>query len=81
MREAKTGEFNLLIPKSDQYPVADLDLQIRGGGGGLKNFFSALRASVWSKNGGAGPPGPSSGSATDISFLLTIPIDYQEKSL
>ena len=40
MREAKTGEFNSLSPKSDQYPVADLDFQIRGrenknnGGGG-----------------------------------------------
>ena len=45
--------------------VADPDLQIRGGGGshpdpefrggpGLKEFFSALRASVWSKNKGGG---------------------------
>ena len=36
-----------------------------GGGGGRseKNFFSALRASVWSKNKG-GPPGPSPESAT-----------------
>ena len=46
MREAKTGEFNPLSPKSDQYPVADLDFQIRGrenknnGGGGGR----ALRA-------------------------------------
>ena len=45
VREAKTGEFNPLSPKSDQYPVADLDFQIRGrenknnGGGGR-----ALRA-------------------------------------
>jgi len=52
--------------------VADLDLQIKGGGrdghpdreirgGGRsqKKFFSVLRASVWSKNkGGQGPPGP-----------------------
>ena len=34
--------------------VADSDLQIRGGGGGvgsgLQNLFSALRVSVWSKN-------------------------------
>ena len=35
-----------------------------------EKFFSALRASVWSRNkgggrGGAGPPGPSPGSATD----------------
>ena len=53
-----------------QRGVADLDLQIREGGGhpdteirgggatGLKNFFSALRASVWSKYNGGGPPGP-----------------------
>ena len=50
--------------------VADTDLQITGegchpdpemggGGAGLKNFFSALRASVWSKNKReAGLPGP-----------------------
>ena len=53
--------------------MADPDLEIRGaviqtlgGGGGLpKNFFSALRASVWSRNKGVpGPPGPSLGSAT-----------------
>ena len=47
-------------------PFPDPDLEIRGGGhldpeirGGtvFKTFFSALRASVWSKNkGGAGPP-------------------------
>ena len=49
--------------------MADPDLQIRGGpghpdpeisggGGGVvsKFFFSALRASVWSKNKGDGPP-------------------------
>ena len=38
----------------------------RGGGGLQKKLFSALRASVWSKNKGgwAGPPGPSLGSAT-----------------
>ena len=34
-----------------------------GGGRSEKNFFSALRASVWSKNKG-GPPGPSPESAT-----------------
>ena len=56
--------------------VADLDLQIMGGGGGdhpdpdirggrsQKKCFSALWASVWSNNKGAGPPGPSPGSAT-----------------
>ena len=33
--------------------------QRRGRGGGLQKKFSALRASVWSKNkGGPGPPGP-----------------------
>ena len=36
--------------------VPDPYLEIRGGG---------LRASVWSKNKGAGPPGPSPRSATD----------------
>ena len=42
-----------------------------GGGRGAVSFklFSAIRVSVWSKNGeevagGAGPPGPSHGSAT-----------------
>ena len=51
-------------------PFPDLDLEIRGGGGGhlhpeirggtvFKTFFSALRASVWSKNkGGRSPLGP-----------------------
>ena len=36
--------------------MPDTDLQIRGGGGGgvIKNLFSALRASVWSKNKGGG---------------------------
>ena len=46
--------------------AVDPDLQIRGGGGGgekrraqcQKKTFSALRASVWSKNKGGGPPGP-----------------------
>ena len=46
---------------------------MRGGGGGLgspKNFFSALRTSVWSKNKGegGGAPGPFPRSATDIIF-------------
>ena len=47
------------MSKSTQYlTVADPDLQIRGEGGGLKKkIFSALRASVSSKNrGGGGPP-------------------------
>ena len=35
------------------------DPEIRGGGPGLKKFFSALRASVWSKKKGrTGSPGP-----------------------
>ena len=42
----------------------------KGGPGLKKNFFSALRASVWSKNkGGRGPPGPSPGSTTDKGCL------------
>ena len=53
------------------YPVADPDIQIRRRMGGhpdpeirgrpglKKKFFSALRASVWSKKiGGGPPPGP-----------------------
>ena len=44
-------------------PAPDPDLEMGGGGGGggdwcQKNFFSALRALVWSKNMGARPPGP-----------------------
>ena len=60
--------------------MADPHLQIKGGGGShpnseiregdrsQKQFFSALRASFWSKNkgGGAGPPAPFPGSATDL---------------
>ena len=41
--------------------VPDPDLEIiRGGGAVFPKFFSALRASVWSKNRGVGlgPPGP-----------------------
>ena len=56
------------------HTVADPDLQIRGGGGGKgghpdpeirgeggwspKKFFSALQASVWSKNKGGGGRAP-----------------------
>ena len=59
--------------------VADPDLQIRGRGGGhpdpeirergpvSKIYFSALRASFWSKNKGG--PGPFPGSATVILSL------------
>ena len=48
--------------------VADANLQIRGGGGGYPpKFFSALRASFWSKNKeGQAPPGPSPGSAAGV---------------
>ena len=47
--------------------AADPDLQIRGGGGGLKKFFlSALWASSGAKNKGeAGSPGPSLESTTE----------------
>ena len=41
----------------------------RGRGRPPEIFFSALRASFWSKNkggGGASPPGPSPGSANEI---------------
>ena len=43
--------------------------KVEGGGGwGLKKNFSALRASVFSKNKGRGlgPPGPYPGSATEV---------------
>ena len=71
---------------SNYFTVADPDFQRRGAGGGggshldpqireggrsPKKIFSALQASVWSKNkggGGAGPPGPSPGSATALSI-------------
>ena len=44
-------------------------LRWRGGGGVSKKF---LRALVWSKNkGGPVPPGPSPGSATTVSAVLT----------
>ena len=61
-----------------------LELQIGGGGGQsarpgdkggpvAKNFFSAPRASVWSKNSGGtpGPPGCSSGSSTTFQLTFT----------
>ena len=64
-------------------PVADADLQIKGGPGHPdpeirgawfeKKFFSALWASVWFKNKGGGvggPPGPSPGSATVFTLSL-----------
>ena len=70
------------------YPVADPDIQIRRRVGGVlgghpdpeirgrpglkKKFFSALRASVWSKNEVEGrPPGPSPESAIAIPDKLS----------
>ena len=57
--------------------VPDPDLEIRrgrsfrlldkGGGAASKKIFSALRASVWSKNKGEGR-GPSPGSATALAL-------------
>ena len=42
------------------------DPEMKGRGRLQKNFFSAFRASFWSKNkGGPGPPSPSPGSASD----------------
>ena len=74
--------WSLVLLHLRLYPVANPDLQIRGGGaviqtlreggGGSKTLFSALRASVWSKNkGGPGYPGPSHGSAT-ATIVLNI---------
>ena len=40
--------------------------EIRGRDGVQKNFFSALWASVWAKNRGDGPPGPSPGPTTGM---------------
>ena len=80
-KKLKVIHFNSICTLS--VSVADPDLQIREGGGGgghghpdpeirgvSKTSFLALWASVWSKNkagGGAGPPGPSHGSATEYS--------------
>ena len=42
-----------------------------GGGRSQKEFFSALRASVWSKNkGGQGPQSPSPGPVTGVYWAL-----------
>ena len=79
--------FSLSFPLS---PVADPDLRYGCGGGGhpdpeirgapglKKFFFSALRASVWSKVkvGGPGLPDPSPGSATapgtSLHFFISV---------
>ena len=54
-RANPTAGTDLQISGEPDHP----DPEIRGGGAGLKKkFFSALRASVWSKTKGGGPPGP-----------------------
>ena len=66
------SSLSLSLLQTDYSPVTDPDLHIRGGGGVVerssrpwdrgwgqasKKFFSALRASFWSKNkGGPAPP-------------------------
>ena len=56
----------------EEITVADSDLQIRRGvwgrgrGWSPKKFFFGFRASVWSKNKGGGPPGPSPRAATEL---------------
>ena len=70
--------------------VPDPDLEIRwgeggahpdpyigGGGGVLPKNFSALWASVWSKNKGAAPPGPS----LDLPLCSTIILLSQNPSV
>ena len=74
----RIGKITILAHEGNK-SVPDLDLEIKGapviqtlGKGAArspKEFFSALRASVWSKNkeggeGGAGSLGPYPGSAT-----------------
>ena len=60
---------NINFPRVRKRTVTDPDLQIRGGGPGLKkNIF------FWSKNKGeaAGLPVPSPGSATGEMWTLTM---------
>ena len=62
-----------IAPKRVNRSPIQWGMQTPGQGGGRavsKTFFSALRASVWSKNQGAPPPppGPSPGSATAIRY-------------
>ena len=52
--------------------MADQELEIRGESG-LQKHFSALWASVWSRNkggGGASPPGSSPGSPTAVTVTV-----------
>ena len=53
---------NLQITEGPGHP--DPEMGEAGGGADSKNFFSALRASVWSKNKAVGEGGSSPGSAT-----------------
>ena len=64
--------------------MTDPDLHIRGGGWGAspKKVFSALGASFWSKNKGAGPPGPYPGSATaGFPYMGKIPKDITNECI
>ena len=84
---AKWTKDNLGTQSVDKAPfsVAEPNIQMGGGGVGAvvqtlrgdarsqKNFFSSLCVSVWSKNKGAGLPGPSPRSATDF---VTVPGHY-----
>ena len=61
--------------------MVDQDLEIEGGaeGGGLqKTFFPPFGPQFGSKSkgGGTGPPGPSPGSATDVSGRSNINVLY-----
>ena len=62
------GQLPVLDPDRSSRPLDKLGG--RGGGGrSPKNIFSALRASFWSENRGAGTPGPSRGSGTGYGTL------------
>ena len=56
--------------------MADTDLRMGGvGGGGLKNLFWALPASVWSRDKGMGGGGGSPGSPSVSSPYMGVPRD------
>ena len=73
--------------KDENITVADPDLQIKGGtrfsmpwnkgGSRSPNFFSALEASVWSKNKGARAPGPLPYIRHWIRESVSYPKEYQ----